>query len=361
MNNLIRHVLLAVVALSAAVASADVRLQGAGATFPNPLYQRWVAEYQKAHPDVKIDYQSIGSGGGVKNISEKTVDFAGSDAPLNKKEIEAMGGPDKIVQVPSCAGGVVPAYNLPGVKQELKFTGAIIADIYMGRINKWNDPRLAQLNAGVTLPSLPITPAYRTDGSGTTFVFTNYLATQSKPFVATIGTGKQVKWPLGQGGKGNEGVAQVIEQTPGAIGYIEQNYADKNHIAYGLVQNKSGKFVKASPKTVSNAGSGAASALKGTVLAADIWNQSGPEAYPIASFTYLIVYRDLGNIKSKEQAQALTDYLWWATHDGQQFAEDLDYAPLAKAVQEKVDGALKELNYQGEPIAVQASARQSRP
>ena len=361
MIGLIRNRILAVVALSAAVASADMRLQGAGATFPNPLYQRWVAEYQKAHPDVKIDYQSIGSGGGVKGITQKVVDFAGSDAPLSKSEIEALGGPDKVVQVPSCAGGVVPAYNVPGVAQELKFTGAVIADIYMGRINKWNDQRLAQLNPGAKLPSLPITPAYRTDGSGTNFVFTNYLATQSKTFAATVGTGKSVKWPLGQGGKGNEGVAQVIEQTPGAIGYLEQNYADKNHIAYGPVQNKSGKFVKASPKTVSSAGSGAASALKGHILAADIWNQSGDDAYPIASFTYLIVYRDLNNIKSKEQAQALTDYLWWATHDGQKYAEDLDYAPLAKPVQEKVEGALKVLSYQGEPVAVQASAKQSRP
>ena len=346
---------LAMFAMGGAVATAQTRLQGAGATFPNPLYQRWVAEYQKSHPDVQIDYQSIGSGGGVKNITENTVDFAGSDAPLSKKELEAMGGPDKVVQVPSCAGGVVPAYNVPGVKQELKFTGPIIADIYMGRVNKWNDPRLVQLNPGVNLPNLPITPAWRTDGSGTNFVFTNYLATQSKEFTAKIGIGKKVAWPLGQGGKGNEGVAQIIQQTPGAIGYLEQNYADKNHIAYGPVQNKSGKFVKASPKTVSSAGSGAASSLKGNVLAADIWNQSGEDAYPIASFTYLIAYRDLHNLKSKQQAQALASYLWWATHDGQKFAEDLDYAPLAHPVQEKVEAALKTLSYGGQPIAVAAA------
>lgn len=317
------------VGLSSGAAKADVRLQGAGATFPAPLYQRWVAEYQRVRPDVKIDYQSIGSGGGIKGITDSTVDFAGSDAPMSKKEIAAAGGADNIVQVPSCAGGVVPAYHVPDVKTELKFTGEVLADIYLGKINKWNDPRIAAINPGVTLPDLAITPVWRTDGSGTNYVFTHYLATQSDAFVQAVGVGKSVRWPLGQGGKGNEGVAQVLQLTPGAIGYVEQNYADKNNIAYGSVRNRNGKFIKASPETVSTAGAGAVAQLNGHVLAANLWDRAGEDAYPIASFTYLIVCKNLKNVKTREQAQALVDFLAWATHGRQQYAPPLDYAPLA--------------------------------
>lgn len=341
----------ALIALGAAVASADVRIEGAGATFPQPLYERWVSEYQKLHPDVKIDYQAIGSGGGIKAITEKTVDFAGSDAPLSKSEIGSLGGEDKVVEIPSCSGGVVPAYHLEGVNAELKFTGPVLAEIYLGTINKWNDPKITQLNPGVNLPGLPITPVYRTDGSGTNYVFTNYLATQSTEFRNKVGMGKQVKWPLGQGGKGNPGVAQVVQQTNGGIGYLEQNFADKNHIAYGSVQNKSGQFVKASPETVSLAGEGAVAEMKGHVVHANIWNQPGENAYPIASFTYLIVYKDLDNVKSREQAQQLLSFMWWATHDGEKLAAELDYAPLSQGVQQKVDEALKAVTYKGEALS----------
>ena len=346
----------AAITLGASIASADVRLQGAGATFPQPLYERWVGEFQKLHPDIKIDYQGIGSGGGIKSITDKTVDFAGSDAPLSKSEIDALGGPDKVVEVPSCSGGVVPAYHVPGVNAELKFSGPVLAEIYIGTVNKWNDPKLAQLNPGVNLPDMPITPAWRTDGSGTNFVFTNYLATQSQQFRNTIGTGKQVKWPVGQGGKGNAGVAQVIQQTNGAIGYLEQNYADKNNIPYGSVQNQSGKFIKASPQTVSLAGEGAVAHMQGTIVHANIWNQPGEEAYPISSFTYLIVYRDLNNLKSREQAQALGEFLWWATHDGQKLAPELDYAPLSAGVQKKVEEGLKAITFNGQPLSLTATA-----
>jgi phosphate transport system substrate-binding protein len=330
-------------------AAQEVRIQGAGATFPNPLYQRWVADYQKAHPTVKIDYQSIGSGGGIKAITEKTVDFAGSDAPLNKKEIEAMGGADAVVEVPSCAGAVVPAYNLPGVG-ELKFTGEALAGIFAGTITKWNDAKIAAANEGVTLPDMAIVPAWRTDGSGTTYVFTSYLATQSESFKSTVGAGKQVKWPAGQGGKGNEGVAAVVQQTRGAIGYIEQNYATANKIPFGAVKNKAGTFVKASEASVAAAGEAAAAGMKGTVLAANIWNQPGEQAYPISAFTYLIVYKDLSALK-KEQATALGDFLWWASHEGQQSTPgSLGFAPLAPAVQQKVAEALGTLTYQGRPV-----------
>src|SRR4051794_27626902 len=275
-------------------ASAAVRLQGAGATFPNPIYQRWVSEYQKQHPDVQIDYQSIGSGGGIKGITQKTVDFAGSDAPMSKKELAAVE--NNVVHIPTVAGGVVPAYNLPGFQGELKLTGEVLADIYMGKITQWNDPKIAALNGGASLPATAITPAWRTDGSGTNFVFTNYLATQSEEFKTTIGIGKQVEWKAGQGGKGSEGVAAIVQGTPGAIGYVEANYAAQNKITYAAVKNASGKFVKASPASVSAAGAGAVSQMKHGELAVNIWNQKGDDAYPIAAFTYVIVYKDLNNL-----------------------------------------------------------------
>jgi len=343
---------LAVVALAANLTvAAEIRLGGAGATFPNPLYQQWVTEYQKFHPDVKIDYQSIGSGGGIKAITEKTVAFAGSDAPMNKKEIAAAGGEENLIEIPSCAGAVVPALNLPGVTKDVNLTGEVIADIYAGKISKWNDKRIAELNAGLSLPDTAITPVYRTDGSGTTFVFTSYLATQSESFKSSIGTGKQVKWPVGQGGKGNEGVAGAVSTTPGAIGYIELNYATANKIAFAAVKNANGKFVKASAKAISAAGEGALPKLKGNLLAADIWNQPGDESYPISGFTYIIIYKDLANLKSIDEAKALTGFLDWATGEkGQELAEKLDYAPLSAGVQAKVKAALRSTTFKGQTL-----------
>jgi phosphate transport system substrate-binding protein len=351
MMTIFKKAAVAVLALGASVAMGEVRLQGTGATFPQPLYAKMVAEYQKAHPDILIDYQGIGSGGGIKAITEKTVDWCGSDAPLNKKQLEAMGGADYVVQVPSCAGGVVPAYNVPGVSGEIKFTGPLLADIYLGKVNNWNDAGIAKINPDLKLPNLPITPAWRTDGSGTNFVWTNYLGTQSEDFKGDVGAGTSVKWPIGVGGKGNAGVAAVVQSTPGGLGYLEQAYADQNKITYGPIQNKDGKFVKASPAAVSAAGGGAVDQMKGHVLAANIWSQPGEMAYPAGSFTYLIVYKDLStNVKTKEQAQALVDFLWWATHDGQNLAPALDYAPLAEGVQKKVEEALGQLTFKGESI-----------
>ena len=251
-----------------------VRLQ-ARRNVPAPFYKRIVAEYQKLHPDVAIDYQSIGSGGGIKAFTEQTVHFGATDAPLSAKEIKGVGGAAAIIEIPACAGGVVPTYNLPGVHADLKFTGELLADVYMGKITKWNAPAIARLNPGVNLPDISITPAWRTDGSGTTFVWTNYLCTQSDEFKSTVGRGKAVRWPVGQGGKGNEGVTAVVQQTIGGIGYVEQGYADNNHLAYGYIQNENGKFIKASPHTVSMAGSGAVSQMSGAILAANIWSQPG--------------------------------------------------------------------------------------
>src|SRR4051812_47224426 len=243
--------------------AGKTRLQGAGATFPAPFYKRLVVVYQDVHPDVLIDYQSIGSGGGIQAITDKTVHFCGTDAPMNKKELEAVGGEASIVEFPSCAGGVVPTYNVPGVTGTLKFTGKLLADIYLGKVSRWNDQAIAKVNAHVQLPDLAITPVWRTDGSGTTFIFTNYLATQSEEFQSTIGLGKQVQWPFGQGGKGNEGVTAVVQQTAGGIGYVEQSYADHNHLLSGEMQNKDGKFVKASPESVSAAGADPAAKMEG--------------------------------------------------------------------------------------------------
>lgn len=338
-----------VLALGSTVAMAETRINGAGATFPEPLYQKLVVSYQESHPEIKIDYKGIGSGGGIKGITDKTIHFAGSDAPLSAKEIAALGGADAIVQFPTCAGGVVPIFNLDGVT-ELNFTGEVLADIYMGKITKWNDAKIAEINEGVTLPDLAITPAWRTDGSGTTFVFTNYLATQSKEFDETIGASKLVSWKFGQGGKGNPGVAQIVKTTKGGIGYVEQAYAVQSHLTFGAVKNKDGKYVKCTPEAVSAAGEGALSQLNGTVLKANLWNQSGESTYPIASFTYIIVYKDLNNLDSKEQAQALVDFLKWATHDGQSHAPALDFAPLAPGVQEKAAEAIKAITYKGEAL-----------
>ncbi len=330
-----------------AIAAENVRLAGAGATFPAPIYKKWVAEYQKANPTVQIDYQSIGSGGGIKAITDKTVAFGATDAPLNKKEIEAMGGESKVIQFPTVGGAVVPAYNVPGLKGDLKFTGEILADIYLGKISKWNDAKIAALNPDEKLPDLAITPAYRTDGSGTTFVWTNYLATQSEGYKTAIGTGKQVKWPVGQGGKGNEGVAAVVQQTAGAIGYVEFNYAVQNKLANGLVRNAAGKFIKCSAAAVSAAGEGAVSQLKGNILAADIWNQPGEAAFPIAAFTYIVVHADLASVKSADEAKALTGFLKWTLTDGQKLAGEMDYAPLSASVATKSLDALNNAKFGG--------------
>ena len=355
MTKWIKRAAVAAIVLGSSVAvSAAVRLQGAGATFPNPIYQRWVNDYQRSHPGVQIDYQSIGSGGGIKAIVAKTVDFAGSDAPMSKKELQSAGG--EVVHIPTVAGSVVPAYNLPGYSGDLKLSGEVLADIFTGKIRTWNDPKIAALNEGAQLPNQQITPAWRTDGSGTTFVFTSYLATQSEDFKGSIGAAKQVEWPEGQGGKGNEGVAAIVQSTPGALGYVELNYATQNKIPFASVKNAAGKFIKASPETVSAASANAVEQMKGNSLAVDIWNAKGENAYPISAFTYVIVFKDLSAVGSKAEAQALVDFLYWATHDGQQTAAEMDYAPLAEPVRQKVAETLASLTYSGNTMKV-ASAK----
>ncbi len=337
---------------AATPSAANVRLQAAGATFPQPLYDRLVVEYERKNPGVQISYQGVGSGAGIRNITDKIVAFAASDAPLSKKELAALGGPDAVIEFPTCAGGVVPAYQVPGLSKPLNFTGELIADMYMGKVAKWNDARLAAINPGVTLPDLAITPVYRSDGSGTTFVFTNYLCTQSNDFKGSVGMGKQVTWPVGIGGKGNPGVAAAVQSTPGALGYVEMNFAQSNSIAFGAVQNKDGEFVLASAESISAAGDAAAGSLKGNRLVADLWNQPGKGVYPISAFTYIIYFKDLNNIKSEAEAKAMLGFLWWATHDAQGIAKEMLYAPLSETVREKVGMALNQTTFLGSPVQI---------
>ncbi len=315
-----------------------------------PLYQTMIAQFMQKHPNIKINYGGGGSGQGIKGIIDKTLAFAGSDAPMTTADLKAAGGADNIIEIPSCAGAVVPAYNLPGVNADLNFTGDILANIYLGKINNWNDAQIAAVNPGVALPNLQIIPAWRSDTSGTNFVWTSYLAGANKTFAAHVGAAKQVHFPVGQGGIQNAGVAAIVKDTPGAIGYIEQNYAELNGIHFGLVQNKAGKFIKASTDAVTSAAVSAADKLKGTLLRANIWDGAGDGDYPISSFTYLIARKDLPNLKSRDEAQAVVDFLWFATHDGQSKSVKLFYAPLGEAVQKKVEEALRQFTYQNQPI-----------
>ncbi len=337
MRTMIIRAALTLLTIPFAASAADINITSGGATFPAPLYKRWAEAYQQKHPEVKINYEAQGSGFGIKGIIAHTLDVAGSDAPMSKKEMESAKAP--ILHIPSCAGAVCAAYNLPGFSGELKLTGPILADMYIGKISKWNDPKIAAINEGALLPDLTITPVSRSDGSGTNFVFTNYLATQSEEFKGSVGMGKEVKWPVGQSQKGNAGVSAVVQQTAGAVGYVELNYAIQAKLPTALLQNKDGKFVKASSESVSAAGQGAVDAM-GDSLAVNIWNQNGAEAYPIASFTYLLVYKDMSYLNDAAKEKAIADFITWATHDGQSMAKEMDYAPLSEGVQKKVDAVL---------------------
>lgn len=349
MNRLLKNLLVSgATAVFTLTAAAETKLQGAGATFPAPIYQRWIAEFQKSHPDVRIDYQAIGSGGGIKGITERTVDFGASDAPMTRKELTAAG--NDVVQIPTVAGAVVMAYNLPGV-QGLKLDGPTVGDIFLGKIKNWNDPKIAAMNPGVSLPDQQITPVHRTDGSGTNFIFTNYLAESSPEFKEKVGTGKSVEWPGGQGGKGSDGVTQIVQGTKGAIAYVEIAYAHQNHISSALMKNKDGQFVEANADSVSAAGEGAVSQMDKT-LAVNIWNQPGAKAYPIASFTYLLVHKDLAYLKDPAKAKVLVEFLKYSTGEGEKLAAELDYAPLAPAVQQKVNAAIESLQWDGKPVAL---------
>jgi len=306
--------------------ASGVTLTGAGASFPYPLYSKWIAEYAKVAPEARINYQSIGSGGGIQQLKAGTVDFGASDAPLSDEEMKAMPAP--IIHLPAAAGAVAVVYSFPNLRGTLRFTGPVLAAIFLGEITRWNDDRIAQLNPGVTTPDLPIAVIHRSDGSGTTHLFTSYLATVSKRWSDKAGLGKSVKWPVGIGAKGNEGVAGMVKQTPGAIGYVELAYAIQNTLSFGAIQSPAGEFVTPSAASVAAATTGAASAMQKDVRVS-IVNSAGAGAYPISGFTYLLVYREQ---KNAAKAEALVGFLKWAMSQGQSYAEDLDYAPLPEAV-----------------------------
>lgn len=315
------------------VATAQTVLNGAGATFPYPMYSKWFSEYHKAHPEIQINYQSIGSGGGIRQVSAGTVDFGASDGPMTDQQLNDAGR--KIYHLPTVLGAVVPAYNVPGVKSELKFSGKLLGDIFLGKVTTWNDPAIAKLNPGVTLPNTPIVVAHRSDGSGTTYIFTDYLSKVNQDWQNGPGKGTSVKWPAGLGAKGNEGVAGLIRQMEGAIGYVELIYALQNKISYGVVQNASGAFVKASLESTTAA---AASAKMPPDFRVSITNAPGKDAYPISSFTWLLVPAQW---KDANKGKIMVDFLNWMLDQGQSMTASLDYAPLPKDVAEKVRATVK--------------------
>jgi len=329
----IRRIALLCVVLAAPV-FGQTTLNGAGATFPNPMYQKWFSEYHKAHPDIQFNYQSIGSGGGIRQVLAQTVDFGASDGPMTDEQLAQAK--TKILHIPTVMGAVVPAYNVPGVSGELKFTPEALSGIFLGKITTWNDPAIAKANPGVNLPAQSIIVIHRSDGSGTTYIFTDYLSKVSSEWQNGPGKGTSVKWPVGLGGKGNEGVAGMIRQMQGGIGYIELIYAVQNKIDYGSVKNSSGTFVKASLDSVTAAAASAKSMPSD--FRVSITNAPGKDAYPISSFTWLLIPE-----KSKEAAKGkiLADFLIWMVDDGQKMTADLTYAPLPGNVAEKVKGAIK--------------------
>jgi phosphate transport system substrate-binding protein len=325
----------------AALADGSLLINGAGATFPFPLYSKWFSEYNKLFPNLKFNYQSIGSGGGIKQITEKTVDFGASDAPLSDEELAKAPG---LLNLPTVLGAVVVAFNLPGVPA-LNLSGPTLAGIFLGTISKWSDPAIVKDNPGVKLPDTAIAVASRSDGSGTNYVFTDYLAKVSPAFKTKVGVGKSVKWPVGLGGKGNEGVTGLVKASPGAIGYLELAYANQNQLTVAAIQNADGAFVKPTIEATSAAAVGVAVPDDFRV---SITNAPGKTAYPISSFTYLLVYKDQPN---KEKGPAVIDFLKWAVTDGEKFAAPLYYAPLPASVQTKVLAKIATLTVQGAKLS----------
>ncbi|HKQ52592.1 MAG TPA: phosphate ABC transporter substrate-binding protein PstS, partial [Pyrinomonadaceae bacterium] len=312
-----------------------VRLNGMGATFPKPIYDKWVSEYGKANQNVQIDYQSQGSGAGIKGIQAQTVDFGASDAPMSDADLKAA--PGEILHVPTVLGAVVITYNLSGVSEPLQFSPETLADIFLGKIKRWDDPLIKADNAGAQLPAEEIRVVYRADASGTSAVFTEYLSAVSPEWKEKVGADKSPKWPVGQGGKGNEGVMGQIKQQPNTLGYTELTYALNAKLPVARIKNSAGKFVEPTLDAITAAAAESVSKMPAD-LRASIVNAAGETAYPISSYTYLLVYKDQ---KDAAKGKALADFLWWALHDGERFARDLQYAPLppdiVKRAEEKVN------------------------
>lgn len=318
-------------------ASGGVDLTGAGATFPYPLYSKWFSDYA-SRTNIKINYQSIGSGGGIRQLIEGTVDFGASDSPMTDEEMsKAKGGP--VLHIPTVMGADVITYNVEGLSRPLNLTGPVIADIFLGRIKKWNDARIAALNGDAALPDQDILVVHRSDGSGTTYIFTDYLSAVSPAWQNGPGRGKEVQWPAGLGAKGNEGVAGQVKQTPGAIGYVELAYAKQNRLAYAAVQNSAGAFVLPTIESITAAAAGVMTRLPATTdFRVSIVNAPGASAYPIASFTWILIYQ---NQPDADKGRKLVDFLRWALRDGDASAAALDYAPLPAEMDARLEQRLQ--------------------
>lgn len=331
-------------AAAAKAPEADVSLTGAGATFQFPLMSKWSAEYNRLNPHVKLNYQSIGSGGGIRQVTARTVHFGSTDGPMT--EAQMAEAKDPILHVPVTLGAVAVAVNLPGVTKALDLTGPVLADIFLGKVAKWNDPAIAATNPGVALPDQAITVVHRSDGSGTTYIFVDFLSKVSAEWKDKVGVATSVNWPAGLGGKGNEGVAGTVKQTPGAIGYIELTYALQNGIATARVQNPAGEFVAPSVDAVTKAAAGASANLPED-LRVSITNASGAGAYPVSGFSWVLVYRDQADCAI---AKPLANFLWWAVHEGQSFGPALHYAPLPAEVVARCEAKLKSVTCGGKPV-----------
>jgi phosphate transport system substrate-binding protein len=322
-----------------ASAYAMVQINAAGATFPAAIYQKWFEKFKTAHPDDQINYQAIGSGGGVRQLTEGTVDFGASDFPLTDEQIAKITK-YHVLHFPTVMGGVVPTYNVEGVSTDLKFTGQLLADIFSAKISKWNDAEIAKVNPGVKLPSTDIVVVHRSEGSGTTFVFTDFLSTVSPDWKNKIGKGPTVSWPSGLGAKGNEGVAGQVKQTPGAIGYVELFYAIQNKMPFGAVQNQAGKFLKASLESVTEAAAGAAKSMPAD-FRVSIVNAPGANAYPLSTFTWLLIPDSIPDAGKKK---AIVEFLHWMLTTGQNDAAPLSYAPLPKSVIAKEEAQIAKIH-----------------
>jgi phosphate transport system substrate-binding protein len=349
MRNVPGFLLAAVAAIGLSLAAApcgaaELAINGAGATFPYPLYSKWFYEYSNANPGVKFNYQSIGSGGGIKQITAGTVDFGASDAPMTEEELGKLPGP--ILHLPTAIGAVAVVYNIEGVDTGLRLTQDVLAGIFLGKITRWNDPKIFELNKDRRLPSADIVVAHRSDGSGTTDIFTNYLSAIDAEWRAKVGRGKSVKWPVGLGGKGNEGVAGVVKQTPGAVGYVELAYAKQNGMAVASLRNRDGQFVAPTLEATSAAAAGAAKTMPAD-FRVSIVDAPGKEAYPIAGLTWLLVYREQ---KDEARGKELVRFLKWSLREGQKMEAALDYAPLPKPVVDMVDKALRQITHKGKPL-----------
>ena len=308
--------------------SSAQKITAAGATFPYPIYSKWFNEYKQAHPGVEINYQSIGSGGGINQVTNGIVDFGASDGPMNDDQLAQAKV--KVMHLPTVLGAVVPIYNLPGISKPLNFSGDVIADIYLGKISHWNDPRIAKDNPGVSLPDKSILPVYRSESSGTTYIFSDYLSKVSPAWAAGPSKGTAIKWPVGIGQKGSEGVSGMVRQTPGAFGYVELIYASQNHISYGAVKSKDGKFLLATPDGVTAAAAAAAKSMPADYRVS-ITNAPGAESYPISSFTWMLIPT---HFTDAAKGKAVKDFLTWMLDHGESEASSIGYAPLPKQVQD---------------------------